>query len=141
VLVRRAVIDQIGLMDEGYFMYFDDIDYCRRARDAGWKILHWPQARVVHLRGGSGDVKSDVAARRRPRAYLYASRSRYFAKFYGYLGLWLANLMWLAGRIISLVREAAGTKQRHTCDYTAQDIRMNWRSPMKMPTLPGGKSQ
>ena len=40
VLIRHEVIEQIGLMDEDYFMYFDDIDYCRRARNAGWQILH-----------------------------------------------------------------------------------------------------
>jgi len=36
-------------MDEGYFMYYDDVDYCRQAKNAGWEILHIPSARVVHL--------------------------------------------------------------------------------------------
>ncbi|MDJ0651386.1 MAG: glycosyltransferase family 2 protein, partial [Xenococcaceae cyanobacterium MO_188.B19] len=103
VLIRHEVIEQIGLMDEGYFMYFDDVDYCRRARNAGWEILHYPQSRVVHLRGGSNSVKADLAARKRPKSYLYASRTRYFTKHYGSMGLWLANLCWLAGRSISLL--------------------------------------
>jgi N-acetylglucosaminyl-diphospho-decaprenol L-rhamnosyltransferase len=136
VLVRREVIEQIGLMDEGYFMYYDDVDYCRRARNAGWKILHWPEARVVHLRGGSGSVKSDIATRKRPRPYLYASRSRYFAKLYGVLGLWFANFCWLVGRSISLSRELVKNKRPHTCEYQAQDIWMNWQNPMKPPLLP-----
>lgn len=136
VLIRREVIEQIGLMDEGYFMYFDDIDYCRRARKAGWKVLHWPDAHVVHLRGGSGSVKSDLAQRKRPRSYLYASRSRYFAKFYGILGLWIANLCWLIGRSVSLMRELIGQRSTHICDYAAQDIWMNWRNPLQIPTLP-----
>ncbi len=130
VLIRRAVIEQIGLMDEGYFMYCDDIDYCRRARAGGWQILHWPNARVVHLRGGSGSVKSDLAQRKRPQAYLYASRSRYFAKFYGLSGLWAANILWLLGRSIAWVRETVGHKQPHTCEREAQDIWLNWRSPL-----------
>ncbi|MEL7034521.1 MAG: glycosyltransferase family 2 protein [Cyanobacteria bacterium J06592_8] len=137
VLVRGKVIEQIGLMDEGYFMYYDDVDYCRRTREAGWKILHQPEARVVHLRGGSGSVKSDVATRKRPRPYLYASRSRYFAKFYGIPGLWLANLCWLTGRGISLARELVQQKQPHTCQYQALDVWMNWQNPMKAPLLPG----
>ena len=74
VLIRGEAMEQIGLMDEGYFMYFDDVDYCRTVRNAGWRILHWPSARVVHLRGGSGSVKADIASRKRPKAYLYASR-------------------------------------------------------------------
>ena len=131
VLIRGAVIEQIGLMDEGYFMYFDDVDYCRRAKNAGWQILHYPQARVVHLRGGSGSVKADLAARKRPKSYLYASRSRYFTKFYGLIGLWIANLFWLIGRSISLIRELLKNKEPHTCEYEILDIWQNWRNPMK----------
>lgn len=138
VLIRREVIDQVGLMDEGYFMYYDDIDYCRQTRQAGWDILHNPAARVVHLRGGSGSVKSDIATRKRPRPYLYASRSRYFSKYYGPLGLFLANIMWLCGRSISLLREMVGHKQPHTCENTAKDIWMNWTNPLK-PALTSGK--
>jgi hypothetical protein len=131
VLIRREVIERVGLMDEGYFMFFDDTDYCRRVRNAGWKILHYPDARIVHLRGGSSPVKSAIAARKRPPAYLYVSRSRYYSKFYGASGLWMANLLWLAGRSISLARELAGNKQSHISELAARDIWTNWRNPCK----------
>lgn len=131
VLIRAEVIEKIGLMDEDYFMYFDDIDYCRRSREAGWKIIHYPFARVVHLRGGSGSVKKDLITRKRPPAYLYASRSRYFAKFYGIFGLWLANLLWLMGRSISLAREIIEQKSPQTCDLEAKDIWLNCYHPLK----------
>ncbi len=135
VLIRQQVIEQVGLMDEGYFMYFDDVDYCRQATNAGWRVLHWPQARVVHLRGGTSSVKAEIAARQRPRPYLYASRSRYFAKFYGKTGLWAANLCWLAGRSVSLLREWIEQKPPHTCEYKSQDIWMNWKNPVKSPVI------
>lgn len=141
VLIRREVVDQIGLMDEGYFMYYDDIDYCHQARDAGWKVLHWPKARVVHLRGGSGQVKSALAARKRPKAYLYASRTRYFTKFYGSTGLLKANLFWLVGRVFSRTRELVGERPTHISEYASRDIWMNWRNPMKPPVLPGSENQ
>ena len=131
ILIRHEVVEQIGLMDEGYFMYFDDVDYCRRATNAGWQILHCPQAKVVHLRGGSNSVKADMAARKRPKSYLYASRTRYFTKFYGSMGLWFANLFWLTGRCISLLRELIKNKEPHLCEYQAIDIWRNWRNPMK----------
>lgn len=135
VLIRHPVIQDIGLMDEGYFMYFDDVDYCRRAREAGWVTLHWPTARVVHLRGGSSPVKEAIAQRKRPKAYLYASRSRYFAKFYGgRLGLYIANCLWYLGRSIALLREWVGHKKNHACKHEAQDIWMNWKFPLKMKT-------
>ncbi len=139
VWVRREVIEKVGLMDEGYFMYFDDVDYCRRTWDAGWRVLHWPAARVVHLRGGSGSVKKDIARRKRPRPYLYASRARYFAKFYGgRIGLALANACWYLGRGISLLREAAG-RDSHLCERAASDIWIGWRFPLQ-PYLQAKKS-
>jgi N-acetylglucosaminyl-diphospho-decaprenol L-rhamnosyltransferase len=140
VLIRKPVIDQIGYLDEGYFMYFEDIDYCRRAQAAGWQVLHCPDARVVHLRGGSGSVKSDLAARKRPRTYLYASRARYFAKFYGKYGLWGANLLWIAGRAISLGRESIRNKEPHLCDRQSQDIWINCWRPLQEPELPTTKN-
>lgn len=131
VWVRRAVIEKVGLMDEGYFMYLDDVDYCRQTREAGWRILHWPEARVVHLRGGSGTVKKELATRKRARPYLYASRSRYFAKFYGgRVGLLLANLCWYLGRGISLLREATG-RESHVNECAAQDIWIGWQAPLR----------
>ncbi len=48
------MVAALGPMDEGYFLYFEDIEYCLRARRAGWGIVHLPQARAVHFRGGSG---------------------------------------------------------------------------------------
>ena len=131
VLVRQEVIAKIGFMDEDYFMYFDDIDYCRRTREAGWKVIHYPIARIVHLRGGSGSVKKDIAKRKRPPAYLYASRSRYFAKFYGIFGLWLANILWLMGRSVSLFREIIERKEPQTCELEALDIWSHWLNPLK----------
>ena len=130
VLIRREVIDKIGGLDEGYFMYYDDIDHCRRARQAGWEILYWPQAHVVHLRGGSGPVKELTKALKRRPAYLYASRTRYYAKYYGIVGVWWANLLWTAGRAISLARELIGKKPRHTCDKEWRDIWINALRPM-----------
>lgn len=125
VLIRRQAVMEIGLMDEGYFMYFEDADYCRRAREAGWDILYWPKARFVHLRGGSSPVKSLLAANKRLPPYFYASRSRYFIKFYGVLGFWIANALWNFGRAISLSREWVESKTPTACKYEWKDIWIN----------------
>ena len=53
VVIRKEVITEVGLLDERFFMYFEDIDYCRRTRDKRWGILYWPEARVIHLLGRS----------------------------------------------------------------------------------------
>ncbi len=131
VLVKAEVIDQIGLMDEGYFLYYEDVDYCRLARDAGWKILHTPAARVVHLRGGSSDVKKNISVRKRLPRYYYASRSRYFAKHHGPVGLLVANSLWLLGRSIAFLRERLGSKAITSCEKQHVDIWTNFSRPME----------
>ncbi|MEF3075497.1 glycosyltransferase family 2 protein [Methylobacter sp. Wu1] len=118
VLIQAKVIDDIGLMDDGYFMYREDNDYCRRARNAGWKILYWPLARVVHLNQGYSNSKKIV----RLPAYYYMSRSRYFLKYYGRSGLFAANVLWILGRGISLLREFIERKQPVVHPNTWKDI-------------------
>jgi N-acetylglucosaminyl-diphospho-decaprenol L-rhamnosyltransferase len=135
-LLRRDMIEQVGGLDEGYFMYFEDIDLCRRARRAGWKVLHAPAFRVVHLRGGTSDVKAATAERRRRPRYYYEARARYFAKFYSTPGLWGANLAWSAGRIVSYARQLLGSAP-HACAFEWRD---NWTRalrPLDPPSLPG----
>ena len=56
MMVRREVHEQIRGFDEGYFLHFEDLDYCRRAREHGWKIGFLPDASVFHYQGGSGLV-------------------------------------------------------------------------------------
>lgn len=139
ILIRRQVIEQVGLMDENYFMYFEDIDYSRHIRQGGWRILHYPAAKVVHIRGGTSSVKAAMKARRRVPRYYYESRSRYFAKFYGGVaGLWMTNMMWLIGRSIALVRELVGNKAPDACELEARDNWTNWLAPMRAPAAQRG---
>ena len=53
LLARRAMLDRIGLLDEGMFMYYEDLDLCLRARRAGWKVCYLPDAQAVHLGGAT----------------------------------------------------------------------------------------
>jgi N-acetylglucosaminyl-diphospho-decaprenol L-rhamnosyltransferase len=122
VLIRRAVIEQIGLLDDGYFMYFEDADYCRRARAGGWQVVHAPQLRVVHFQGSSSGINPQyIDLRRRPR-YYYAARARYYRNHCGQLGLVAANLLWNAGRVVSWLHEAAGNKRPHARQLQWRDI-------------------
>ena len=130
VLIRREVIEQVGLLDEGFFMYFEDADYCRRVRNAGWTILYWPTATIVHLLGGSSKFSSESGLRARAPRYFYESRSRYFAKHFGRMGLLLANLAWLAGRCISLPRELLGKTSSYQREHEARDNWINFLDPL-----------
>lgn len=58
MMVRRAAIEDVGLLDEGYFMYMEDLDWCYRFGQAGWRIYYVPEATVVHLKGRSSRKKA-----------------------------------------------------------------------------------
>lgn len=77
ILVRRAVVEQIGLLDEGFFMYAEEVDWCYRARQAGWAIWQVPGACVTHV-GGAATSQF----RARMLIVLYTSRLRFFRKHY-----------------------------------------------------------
>ena len=56
MMVRRQVHQDIRGFDEGYFLHFEDLDYCRRVREAGWKIAFIPDAPIFHFQGVSGAI-------------------------------------------------------------------------------------
>ena len=101
--VRREALDAVGLLDEAFFLYFEEVDYCVRARRLGWSCWFVPEARIVHFEGAATGIR--LARRRRP-AYWYASRRRFFVKCYGVGGLLAADLLWALGRCSLVVRRA-----------------------------------
>jgi GT2 family glycosyltransferase len=76
--VRAAAVSNVGLFDERFFMYSEELDWCRRFRAAGWSIAYVPSAEVLHLEGASS--RQDLAARDR---LFQASKLRYAAKWHG----------------------------------------------------------
>ena len=82
LILRRAVLEQVGLLDEGLYTYFDDADICLRATRAGWEIWYVPESQVVHLGGATTGVASHRPPSRLP-PYWYQARRRFFLKNYG----------------------------------------------------------
>jgi GT2 family glycosyltransferase len=80
MILRRSMLEEIGLLDEGLFTYFEDVDLCLRARRAGWETWYAPASRVVHLEGASSGITQ--AERPRPR-YYFEARRRFLLKSYG----------------------------------------------------------
>ena len=81
MILRASMLDQIGLLDEGLFTYFDDVDLCLRARRAGWEVWFVPESRIVHYEGASSGVTA-TSPRRWP-AFYFQARRRFFLKNYG----------------------------------------------------------
>ena len=103
MIIRRQVVEEIGLMDENYFLYFEEVDFCRRAWQAGWQCWHVPDSKIIHLEGASTGIKAKA---KRRAGYWYDSRRRYFVKFYGIAGLMMTDMLWAIGRTSFLVRRA-----------------------------------
>jgi N-acetylglucosaminyl-diphospho-decaprenol L-rhamnosyltransferase len=97
MIVRREVFEKIGLMDEAYFMYCEEMDFCLQANKAGWSCWYVPESRVVHLVGQSSGVTDTKAAPKRLPQYWFDSRRRYFIKNYGLLYTALTDVSWASG--------------------------------------------
>lgn len=103
LMVRREVVEAIGGLDEGYFMYSEEVDWCWRARQAGWAVAVVPEAPVIHL--GSATARRMEGARRR---WLYQSKARFLSRAYGplageiyRLAVWLTTLLkWIAALLL-----------------------------------------
>ena len=133
-MIRRDVLKRVGVLDPGFFLYFDDPDYCRRVRKAGYSILNVPSARVVHLRGKSNPAKELAARKARRPWYHFASRTRYYAKHYGRAGLLVANIGWTCGHVLARVRSMFDGRATPACEREARDIWTNFWRPLAMPT-------
>jgi N-acetylglucosaminyl-diphospho-decaprenol L-rhamnosyltransferase len=99
--MRREAIREVGLFDEGYFMYAEELDWCYRARQHGWLVYYMPDAKVTHLGGRS-------TARVAPRMFVqgYQSLLRFFGKFYSpaaVMGLRAVIAVRVAARVAKLL--------------------------------------
>jgi hypothetical protein len=92
MMVRREVFDAIGILDDRYFMYFEELDFCLRAQQAGWPCWYVPASRVVHLVGQSSGVTVNQP-KRRP-LFWFAARQHFFMKHYGRLYTLSADMVW-----------------------------------------------
>ena len=97
-LITRAALKMVGLLDERYFMYFEDLDFCKRVWKAGLKVYYLPSAEVIHYHGASGKKIADIANQWRR---LIPSSKLYHGVFKHYL---LFLIMWLGQKWQKLLR-------------------------------------
>jgi N-acetylglucosaminyl-diphospho-decaprenol L-rhamnosyltransferase len=118
LFTRRAVWDQIGSLDDRFFMYSEELDWCRRAADAGWECLYVPEAHVVHLEGQSS---GQVVARRQ---HLFGtSKVLYWEKHHGWaqarLLRWFLVLTYVVQLVVESLKWLVGHKRELRCDRIA----------------------
>jgi len=93
MFIRFDTLRRVGLLDEGYFLYFEETDYCLAVSGAGYEVWYAPAFDVEHLEGASSGIRAGAAKRRPP--YWFASRARFFRKNYSAAYLHAANFAWL----------------------------------------------
>src|SRR5574344_1205754 len=95
MMVRKAAIEQVGLLDERFFMYGEDLDWCRRFREAGFSLIYHPGVTVVHHKYKSGLNGASAGTRQTTKAWVYKAMLLYYDKYNGgKRGLFRATL-WL----------------------------------------------
>jgi GT2 family glycosyltransferase len=105
-LMRREVIDTIGILDDKIYMYADDIDYCYRAKQAGFEVWYTPRAEVIHYYGGISGVNKRVVIwihRSNVLIYqkLFSMPKRYILIAIKYFGLILRTLVYFTGGMVT----------------------------------------
>ena len=107
-MMPRAVLDDVGLMDDGYFLYFEETDLMKRVRNAGYQVWHVAESRIVHLAGQATGVRTGDAEIKRLSPVWLASRRKFLRKHYGSLAPACATALFLAGdvcyRCVSILR-------------------------------------
>ncbi len=120
LMVRSESADAAGRLDDGFFMYFEETDWCQRMQAAGWEGWYFGGAEVVHLGGRSVSDGSDIGpfSGDHPVHWVNSSR-RYARRYYGVAGMWLSEmikvilftLIWLRHSVRSC--ECSGRKMRN----------------------------
>lgn len=131
LLVPRRVMAQVGPWDEGFFMYSEELDLCRRIRAAGWRVVYVPQAEVIHYEGKSSE---QVVAARHMR--FQSSKVRYFAKYHGRLAAEGLRLFLLATYVWQLLEEGLKWLLGHKRPLRASRVQAYWtvlRSGLRPP--------
>lgn len=86
-LIRREVIESVGLFDPRYFLYCEEVDHCKRVKEAGWKVVYYPGTSVVHLGGESAKSDSELTAGNQISSLQIESELLYFRRHHGLIGV------------------------------------------------------
>ncbi len=101
LLMRTEMLERIGLFDEEFFLYYEETDLCRRARNVGYSVHYVRESEVSHI----GSVSTGMKQEEKPMpTFWFESRLRYFKKHHGLPYSMLANVAWLGGRSLRGVR-------------------------------------
>ena len=134
VMFRVDALREVGLFDDGFFLYFEEVELMHRLRSHGWTVRHVAQSQVVHIEGASTGIGAATAERAHP-AYWYESRRRYFALTGGRTTVVAANLAVVAGKAAAKMKILVGRPAKATA-CRLKDLFGHGFLPTASDTLP-----
>lgn len=121
LMTRQEVVAQVGGLDEAYFMYSEELDYCRRIHEAGWQVVYYPEAQVTHLSG-----KSSEQAVTQRHINFNRAKLRYFRKYHGRFAAGVLRLFLLISYGWQLTLEAIKGAVGHKRPLRWQRVKAYW---------------
>nr|NUR37771.1 glycosyltransferase family 2 protein [Sphingomonas sp.] len=131
VMLRTAALHETGLFDDGFFLYFEEVELMHRLHAHGWTVRHVPASVVTHLEGAATGAGS--AGVRPMPSYWYRSRHRYFALTRGPAGVFAANLARIAGQGVAVLKTVVKSSQRKNRIRLAEIIRASSGGAASVP--------
>ncbi|MDX1297218.1 MAG: glycosyltransferase family 2 protein [Pseudomonas sp.] len=126
-LIRREVIDQVGLFDPRYFLYYEEVDHCKRVKQAGWKVVYYPHTTVVHIGGESAKSVGELnTASRQISTLQIESELLYFRKHHGLAGLASHMLLVTLGDLILAFKALLKGRGKVAMGACWQHARVTW---------------
>jgi hypothetical protein len=122
LMTRREVLEDVGLLDEAYFMYSEELDWCRRIKEAGWRIVYLPGAKIVHHVG-----KSSEQAETERHINFQRAKLRYFRKFHSRFETALLRIILLLNYLFQLILELGKGVLGHRRPLRWQRVRTYWK--------------
>ncbi len=122
MLVRREAHEQVGGLDEGFFMYSEELDWCRRMQAAGWKVVYFPLARIIHH-----EAKSSAQVPAVTHIRFNTSKLRYYRMYHGSLAAEALRWFLLGNFAVQLGLEWAKGLVGHKRELRAKRVEAYWQ--------------
>jgi GT2 family glycosyltransferase len=122
LMTRKTVLEQVGPLDADYFMYSEELDWCKRIKTAGWRVVYLPAAEIIHHEGKSSEQA--VTAR---HINFQRAKLRYFRKYHGMMITMLLRIFLLVNYIWQLALEAFKGLLGHKKELRRQRVRAYWQ--------------
>ena len=122
MMIRPGVFAAIGGLDENYFLYFEETDFCYRAKQAGFSTWYVPESRVMHIAGQSTKVDERNAAPKRMPYYWFESRRRYFAVNYGIRRAIMIDIVALLAHTLGWLKRILLLRTRGAIPHFLRDL-------------------